>query len=387
MALQFSQFEEIKEGLQLLNEKEIIIGKGANYGQIVFLVGGAGSGKGYSKTHFLQGNKFKSRDVDEWKKAFLKIAMLKNKYPELKALDLKNPDDVTTLHMWVKEKGIKEKTLDTLLLSAKVGKLPNILFDITYKDKEDVNALLPVLKEVGYDSTAFHLVWVLTNYAIAIRQNKDPKRGRVVRDDVMLDTHSGASNNMYAVLKNGTPSGVDGGVYIILGGKEHTVYYKDDKGRELDGVQVPRTVIKDFKYLKLKEPGKAMTTDAGLRDQAYKWIINNVPRNFGGGAYDNRGIFYDAERARKKEVSEMVYTTDDGTVLPSVYCDMDQVLANFLQGTKDVLGASYADKEYWADPDSTIKLSEAQRFLEKEIEFMRRRAGIDIHGFPPFQEA
>ena len=44
-------------------------------------------------------------------------------------------------------------------------------------------------------------------------------------------------------------------------------------------------------------------------------------------------------------------------------------------------------REYWADPDSTIKLSEAQRFLEKEIEFMRRRAGIDIHGFPPFQEA
>ena len=173
MALQFTQFNEINEGIQLLNEKEIIIGKGANYGQIVFLVGGAGSGKGYSKTHFLQGNKFKSRDVDEWKKAFLKIAMLKNKYPELKALDLKNPDDVTTLHMWVKEKGIKEKTLDTLLLSAKVGKLPNILFDITYKDKEDVNALLPVLKEVGYNSTSFHLVWVLTNYAIAIRQNKD----------------------------------------------------------------------------------------------------------------------------------------------------------------------------------------------------------------------
>ena len=184
----------------------------------------------------------------------------------------------------------------------------------------------------------------------------------------MLDTHSGASNNMYAVLKNGTPSGVDGGVYIILGGKEHTVYYKDDKGRELDGVQVPRTVIKDFKYLKLKEPGKAMTTDAGLRDQAYKWIINNVPRNFGGGAYDNRGIFYDAERARKKEVSEMVYTTDDGTVLPSVYCDMDQVLANFLQGTKDVLGASYADKEYWSDPDTGDK---KQELAKKAPHFFR----------------
>ena len=43
-------------------------------------------------------------------------------------------------------------------------------------------------------------------------------------------------------------------------------------------------------------------------------------------------------------------------------------------------------REYWGDPDSTLELSEAQRFLEKEIEFMRRRAGIDIHGFPPFKE-
>jgi len=43
-------------------------------------------------------------------------------------------------------------------------------------------------------------------------------------------------------------------------------------------------------------------------------------------------------------------------------------------------------REYWGNPDSTIDLSEAQRFLEKEVEFMRRRAGIDIHGFPPFKE-
>ena len=41
-------------------------------------------------------------------------------------------------------------------------------------------------------------------------------------------------------------------------------------------------------------------------------------------------------------------------------------------------------REYWGDPNSTIELSEAQKFLEKEVEYMRRRAGIDVHGFPPF---
>ena len=79
MTLQFNQFNEITEGLHLLNEKQIIVGGGANYGQIVFLVGGAGSGKGFALKHFLQGTKFKVRDVDAWKAAFLKLAALKQK--------------------------------------------------------------------------------------------------------------------------------------------------------------------------------------------------------------------------------------------------------------------------------------------------------------------
>ena len=146
--LEFSQHQELSEGLHLLNEKEIVLGKGKKYGQICFVVGGAGSGKGYAITHFLQGNKFKTRDVDEWKKCFLRIAALKNQYPELKALDLRVPDDVTTLHLWVRDRKIKDKTLDLLLTNAKRGILPNILFDITYKDKEDITKQLP--SSLGY---------------------------------------------------------------------------------------------------------------------------------------------------------------------------------------------------------------------------------------------
>jgi len=43
-------------------------------------------------------------------------------------------------------------------------------------------------------------------------------------------------------------------------------------------------------------------------------------------------------------------------------------------------------REHWGTDDSTIELSEAQRFLEKEIEFMRRRAGVDAHGKDPGEE-
>jgi hypothetical protein len=91
---------------QYLQEKQIIVGKGAKYGQVVFLAGGAGSGKGFATTHFLEGTKFKIRDVDGLKKAFLKIAEMKNKYPEIRGLDPSEcaKDKSDQRIVWVRER-------------------------------------------------------------------------------------------------------------------------------------------------------------------------------------------------------------------------------------------------------------------------------------------
>ena len=184
----------MKSFKSFLTEKKIVVGNGANYGQIVFLAGGAGSGKGFAIQYFLEGNKFKVRDVDEWKQYLLKIAALKKKYPKIRRLDLRKPKDVAKLHDFVEEKGIKDKTLSLMLSQAKRGRLPNIIFDITLKKKENITKVLPLLMEVGYSPRDIHLVWVLTNYYIAVQQNKD--RDRIVPDDILLDTHEGASNTM-----------------------------------------------------------------------------------------------------------------------------------------------------------------------------------------------
>lgn len=360
MALQFSQFNEITEGLHLLNEKEIVLNNGANYGQIVFLVGGAGSGKGFAIKNFLQGSKVKVRDVDAWKTAFLKIAALKQKYPDLRKLDMNIPDDVTTLHEWIKKKGIKSKTLDALLSQVKIGKAPNVLFDITYKDKEDISEILPALIDSGYSTKNVHVVWVLTNYDIAVKQNRDPKRGRVVRDDIMLDTHAGASNNMYQMITQGTPTGIDGSVHIILGGAKHTVFFKNADGTPMDGSQkskygTDRIVIKDFKYLTLKQPGKPMTTDTDLKQQALDWIYKNVPQTL-----KNKGIFQ-TDITESKDIK-----------LPQIYCDMDQVLVNFLDGAEKVLGVPYTDKDFWNDSTDDKKdlLTKKEPHLFKKLNWM-----------------
>ena len=261
---------------QYLEEKVIVLGRGARYGQVVFLAGGAGSGKGFAISNFLEGTKFKVRDVDAWKSSFLKLSKIKNKYAKLRRLNLRKPKDVFKLHQFIKEKGIKDKTLDLMLGQAKEGRLPNIMFDVTLKDRGDINETIPALIQSGYDPANIHIVWVLTNYHIAVQQNKD--RSRVVPDDVLLKTHEGASETMYNFIKTGTPRGVNGAVHVILGGKKHTVFYTDPKsGKPFDGSD-GRVVVKDFKYITLKQPGKAMAGETAVKQQVINWMRQNAPK-------------------------------------------------------------------------------------------------------------
>jgi 5'(3')-deoxyribonucleotidase len=330
----------MKSFKSFLTEKQIIIGKGAKYGQVVFLAGGAGSGKGFATTHFLEGTKFKIRDVDEWKKAFLKIAAMKNKYPKIRKLDLRKPKDVFKLHKFVKEKGIKDKTLKLLLGEAKKGRLPNLMFDVTLKDKEDITAILPSLLSVGYDPKNINIVWVLTNYYIAVEQNKASERGRIVPDDIMLKTHSGAAGTMYNFINAGTPKGVNGAVHVVLGGKKHTIFWNDPKtGKPYDGSE-GRTIVKDFKYITLKEPGKKMTKESSMKRVVLDWIRQNAPKT-----KKTQNVFGSGQDEIKEGVSQ----------LPQLYIDMDQVLVDFLGGAEKVLGNSYANKTYWMDDKSGDK--------------------------------
>ena len=122
-----------------LEEKLIVYSGGKKYGQIVFLAGGAGSGKGFASEKFMQKELFKVRDVDEWKKAFIKLSSEVKRYSELKGLNLRNPDDVFKLHMAVKKMGIKGRSLQLLLRDVRPDRLPNIMFDITFKDTDEID--------------------------------------------------------------------------------------------------------------------------------------------------------------------------------------------------------------------------------------------------------
>jgi hypothetical protein len=279
-----SEFKDLLDYKQL-DEKLIMYNNGARYGQIVFLAGGAGSGKGFAIKNFMEGEKFKVRDVDEFKKAYLKLNELTKRYDELKGLNLKTPEDVFKLHAFVKRKGIKDNTLNMMLNdlkqmgSARRGTLPNILFDITLKEVEDITEVLPILREVGYQPTNIHITWVLTNFKTAIVNNRE--RSRVVPEDILLGTHEGARDSMIGFIRNQLPRGVNGQVNVILNNPELTVPYVGKDGKPI--MTKPREgkkskiTIKDFTYLRMKKEGKPFEKDASIKRQVFEWIKSNTP--------------------------------------------------------------------------------------------------------------
>ena len=293
-----------------LTEKLIVIGKGQKYGQIVFLAGGAGSGKGFTATNFMEKEKFLVRDVDEMKRIILKLNKIRGTHPEVAGLNLRNGNDVFKLHMYVKKLGWKDKSLDLLLSGVTKGRLPNIMFDVTLKDTGDITDVLPTLIDLGYDPKDVHLVWVLTKYKIAVEQNYD--RERVVPDDVLLMTHKGAAVTMTDIIRGkvkmtNDSSMFNGAIYVVLGNKENTIFVttqdtratlknreqmggskikhplqgKDEKGKNIESF-----VIKDFKYLTIKDIGKPVDTDQRIRGELHNWIVDNIPKS-----RDTRNIF------------------------------------------------------------------------------------------------
>jgi hypothetical protein len=288
-------FEEITE--DILNEKLITYGNRKPYGQIVFMAGGAGSGKGFAISNFVDSASFKIRDVDEMKKQLqilnrmgkLDIRTILKKYGRniklkdldlirkiekdgfrLQNLNLKNPDHVYALHILVKAMGIKDKSLEALLAGKNnPDTLPNILFDITAKDVTDITSVLPLLKNAGYKADNIHLTWVLTNYVTAMVNNKS--RARMVPEDILLKTHEGASNTIWGLVTKALPKGMNGRVDVILNNPEHTVFYTDDDGRTINGK------VKGFLSLPLKKEKGGIFSEKLWKDKLFNWVKGNAP--------------------------------------------------------------------------------------------------------------
>ena len=176
----------------------------SNYGECIILAGGPGSGKGFIKNKI--NAQFKTYDVDDLKIKYQKLLHQGKLKDKLKDFDFNNPNDVTELHMRVREHGWKEKQIDMIFRNkynpdkeASNSKiLPNLLFDKVSKEITDITEVALRAKTLGYNVT---IIWVLCNLETAKMNNK--VRNRTVSEEkVLIPGHNNCYQTMTKLLNN-----------------------------------------------------------------------------------------------------------------------------------------------------------------------------------------
>ena len=261
----------INEQLELINERQIIAGRGAKYGQVIFFAGGGGSGKGFAIKNLVDSRMYKVIDVDEWKQAYLKLNALTKRYPELEGLNLRDPVDVSKLHVFVKNKGIKDATLNMIFRPDRNREvLPNIVFDMVGKEAGDFTQNLHLLNAAGYKPENIHVIWVFAPYLDALADNK--KRSRVVDEKILFDAHSHVPGVIMKFIKQGFPSGIDGDFFVVDAARSSTKFHD----RKSTGAKA--SVVSDFKYVRLKTSGKPMAPPKSIVNLIVDMIKDYAPR-------------------------------------------------------------------------------------------------------------
>jgi hypothetical protein len=284
-----------------LEEKLLILGGGKKSEQAVILAGGAGSGKSYATRHFIQGENYKIINPDDIKEMLVKLAKNGNMIglstrmqlllPQIRNLKLSNSEDTAKLHQLVKDFGLDDKQLFYILGNPGGTRthMPNLMFDCTLKSEKAANEIVSLLLNAGYKPDNIHIVWILTNYKVALQQNYH--RDRRVFNDILFDTHLGAKKTMTElVIANYGKMGINGDLAVIIGGPEqkYEILGREVKGGSdmvrsgkapeqskyspaFTGTAGSKEWAKDFTYFRLKTAGKT-----GIDQDAVTRVLNFV---------------------------------------------------------------------------------------------------------------
>ena len=178
------------------------------------------------------------------------------------------------------------KDIDQLLKSLdnnKETELPNLLFDITFKDTWYLDSIIPKLFEIGYKPENINLVWVLVDLNEA--KNRNANRDRVVSTRIINEIHAHVIKNILTVLKSKDyiPDVINGDIYVI---DNKTLNDLDDisenrKKSYSQNIQYKTKdnkisfILSDVNTYKIKTAGNPKIKLGDLKD-SLKTIDNNI---------------------------------------------------------------------------------------------------------------
>lgn len=268
---------------EALLEKLITFGGRAypNYGHIVLMAGGAGSGKGFVLSN-LVGLEGKVFDVDELKTLASKTPAIKRRVATELGVDiedlsknLKDPKNVEKLHdimgNFLQIDQRKERAFYRGVLAAPEDRKPNIIFDMTLKSLDKLEKIAKDAAKLGYDKKNIHIVWVVNDIEVAQAQNA--KRSRTVPSEILINTHRGAANTMGDIINMGTKLKryMDGDIVFAFNkvGIDAKLV-KSGKGG---------SYVKDANYFYVKRSGKNPLSIEKLDKSIRQKIKAYVPKN------------------------------------------------------------------------------------------------------------
>lgn len=270
----------VPESVQL-DEKLITFANRAypRSGHAVILAGGAGSGKGFILNNLI-GLEGKVFDVDALKSLVLRAPKLRKRIKsemgvDLKDIDLSKPKDVSTLHQVVgdmmKFPSKAQLAFFTDVMVKQPEDKPNVIFDVTLKDLRKLDNITRMVQDAGYDKKNIHIVWVVNDIEVAKVQNLDPKRGRVVPVEILVNTHRGASQTMLDIITMGKSlkKYMDGDIVFA--------FNKINVDSELKISKRGGAYIKDAEYFYAKRSGKAPLNLNQMGDRILDKVSNYVP--------------------------------------------------------------------------------------------------------------
>lgn len=243
----------------------------------IYVSGNSGKGFVSSKLLDIQG---KTLDVDALKSAAMKTAKIVKKVKkdlgvDITALDLKNPKDVFTLHSIVGDilnlPNKKEQALYSSIIAANPDRKPNLIFDVTLKDLRRLQSISYEVQKLGYKKENIHIVWVVNDIEVAKEQNR--KRSRTVPEEILINTHRGASMTMKDILNMGErlKEYMDGFIFLAFNksGEDATLVKSKSGGSYIQ---------KGANYVKVKQRGSEQTSSDKLPTAILKKIDSYVPK-------------------------------------------------------------------------------------------------------------
>ena len=254
---------------KLTNEKLLTLGNKSDFGNILILAGGGGSGKDWSYNNILgfkgrmvnvddisaeisqvlqkdKSSKFSDQlisfiDQGVWKE-FADSDKFTQEYMDdvkrrLKAdrdadikefFDGKNPLDVSLRYRFVNWKDYHNVTQRGVAKAANKDRLPNIIVNTTLGQYKKIDKVGQFAREFGYDPKNIHIVWVLTPLPDAIDRNH--KRTRSISDTILTRGHEAVYKTFRKIFgldplsdtEKVIGDSIDGEVWVVFARLEDT---------------------------------------------------------------------------------------------------------------------------------------------------------------------